>query len=77
MLARIEALISRQPVSVEEAAALYQEYIVCEAATMGAHKRSKKLSKGTGATPAVEEPACVSEELRNAAAVLTGMMYRA
>ena len=70
LLARIEALLSRQPVAVEEAAALYQEYIVCEASMMGAHKKSKKVATG-------EEPTRVSEELRNAAAVLTGMMYRA
>lgn len=73
LLARIEGLLSRQPVAVEEAAALYQEYIVCEASMMGAHKRSKKFSKAKG----TEELTHISEELRNAAAVLTGMMYRA
>lgn len=77
LLARIEALLSRQPVAVEEAAALYQEYIVCEASMMGAHKRSKKHSKAKSAVHSTEEPTRVDEELRNAAAVLTSMMYRA
>eukprot|EP01043_Picozoa_sp_COSAG02_P036583 COSAG02_NODE_2689_length_8234_cov_3.337185_3_plen_158_part_00 len=77
LLARIEALLSKQPVAVEEAAALYQEYIVCEASMMGAHKRSKKPSKGKSVVRSTEEPTGVGEELRNAAAVLTGMMYRA
>ena len=75
LLARIESLLSRHPVAVGEAAALYQEYIVCEASMMGAHKKSKKLA--TGASRGAEETTRVSEELRNAAAVLTSMMYRA
>lgn len=31
LLSRVEALLGRQPVAVEEAVALYQEYILCEA----------------------------------------------
>lgn len=73
LLARIETLLNRQPVAVEEAAALYQEYIVCEASMMGAHKRSGDVKSAEGG----DEQPRVSEDLRNAAAVLTGMMYRA
>ena len=63
--------------SISEAAALYQEYILCEASMM-AHKVSKKGSKAASQQKASGNVGNgVGEELRNAAEVLTNMMYRA